>query len=32
MVKTSNVTSPSEGAVKEEPNTSTCLGTLTFDQ
>jgi hypothetical protein len=31
MVKTSNVTLPSEGAAEEEPNTSTRLGTLTFD-
>jgi hypothetical protein len=31
MVKTLNITSPSKGAVEEEPNTSTCLGTLTLD-
>jgi hypothetical protein len=30
-IKTSNVTSPSEGAVEEEPDTSICLGALTFD-
>jgi hypothetical protein len=31
MVKTSNVTFPFEGAVEEEPDTSTRLGALTFD-
>jgi hypothetical protein len=30
-VKTSNVTLPSEGAAEEEPDTSTCMGALTFN-
>jgi hypothetical protein len=30
-IKTSNVTSTPEGAAKEEPGTSTCLGALTFN-